>query len=188
MVSVDSENTSLEDKPDEIQDEPDGDLEAVVDETTVLREELEVERQRSAAYEDKFKRALADYMNLERRSALDTQNGINSAIDSLLRDFLDIHDDFIRARDAYHSDGLETVGLDSVIRNVEAMLKRRNIDAIQSVGHIFDPHLHEAMLTKMVPDLDENTITRELRKGYITKGRVVRPALVEISTKEMSDK
>lgn len=149
--------------------------------------ELEAERQRSQKYEDKYKRALADYANLERRTATDIQNGINAETDSLLRDFLEIHDDFVRARDAYRSGGSETAGLDSIIRNVDAMLKRRGVEAIKTVKCAFDPRLHEAMLTKTEPDLEEQTVTRELRKGYITHGRVIRPALVEISTKGDAD-
>lgn len=154
---------------------------------TGLEAELEAERQRSQDYEAKYKRALADYANLERRTATDIQNGINADTDSLLRDFLEIHDDFVRARDAYRSDGSETAGLDSIIRNVDAMLKRRGVKAIETVERTFDPRLHEAMLTKTEPDLEEQTVTRELRKGYITHGRVIRPALVEISTKGGAD-
>ena len=145
--------------------------------------ELAAEMQRSKEYEDKYKRALADYVNLERRTASDIQNGINRKTDPLLRDFLDIYDDFVRARDAYRSGGADTAGLDSIIRNTETMLKRNGVEAIGSTGLPFDPRLHEAMLTREEPDMDEHTIVRELRKGYITQGRVLRPALVEISTK-----
>lgn len=134
-------------------------------------------------YEEKYKRALADYANLERRTALDVRNKINEAIDGMARDFLEIYDEFALAREAYRKAGLETSGLDSVLRNAEAMLKRRDIEAIKSVGRAFDPSLHEALSSKTDPDLDEQTVTKELRKGYMTRGRVIRPALVEISTK-----
>ncbi|MCE2507771.1 MAG: nucleotide exchange factor GrpE [Nitrosopumilaceae archaeon] len=150
---------------------------------TGLEADLEAERRRSQDYEAKYKRALADYANLERRTTTAIQNGINSERDSLLRDFLEIHDDFVRARDAYHSGGSETAGLDSIIRNVDTMLKRWGVETIKAAECTFDPRLHEAMLTKTEPDLEEQTVTRELRKGYITHGRVIRPALVEISTK-----
>ena len=149
--------------------------------------ELEAERRRAQEYEDKYKRALADYVNLERRTSSDIQNGINQKTDPLLRDFLDIYDDFVRARDSYRSGGADTAGLDSIIRNAEAMFKRNGVDAIESEGRPFDPRLHEAMLTREEPDMDEHTVVRELRKGYITHGRVVRPALVEISTKGGAD-
>ena len=145
--------------------------------------QLEAARKSAQDYEDKYKRALADYANLERRTASDIQNGISEKTDALLRDFLDIYDDFVRARDSYRSGGADTAGLDSIIRNTEAMLKRSGVEAIESVNRPFDPRRHEAMLTREEPDMDEHTVIRELRKGYIVQDRVLRPALVEISTK-----
>ncbi|MDB4850264.1 nucleotide exchange factor GrpE [Nitrosopumilus sp.] len=38
------------------------------------------------------------------------------------------------------------------------------------------------------PTLDDNTITKEIRKGYISHERIIRPTLVEISKKEDNDK
>ena len=145
---------------------------------------LEAEKLKSEEYEAKYKRALADYMNLERRTASDVQAGINQAADGMMRDFLDIYDDFVRARDAYRAGGTETPGLDSVLKNTDAMLRKHGITPIASLGRTFDPLLHEAMATKSDPDLEDQTITQELRKGYIAHDkRVIRTALVEISTK-----
>lgn len=145
---------------------------------------LEAEKLRSQEYEAKYKRALADYQNLERRTATDVQAGINRAVDGMLRDFLNIYDDFVRARDAYRAYGSETPGLDSVLKNTDAMLRKHGITPIESLGHTFDPLLHEAMATKSDPALEDQTITQELRKGYIAHDkRVIRTALVEISTK-----
>lgn len=141
------------------------------------------EKPEETDYEEKYKRALADYVNLERRAATDIQNGIDRAIDGMMREFLDIHDDFVRARDAYRDGGAETAGLDSVIKNVEALFHRHQVVPIKAAGSMFDPRLHEAMATKDDPELEEQTITKELRKGYITNNRVLRPALVEVSTK-----
>lgn len=145
---------------------------------------LEAEKLKSQEYEAKYKRALADYMNLERRTAADIQTGINQAVDGMMRGFLDIYDDFVRARDAYRADGSETPGLDSILKNTDAMLRKHGIAPIESLGHTFDPLLHEAMATKSDPNLEDQTITQELRKGYIARDkRVIRTALVEISTK-----
>ena len=147
---------------------------------------LETEKLKSQEYEAKYKRALADYQNLERRTAADVQAGINQAVDGMVRDFLNIYDDFIRARDAYRVDGSETPGLDSVLKNIDAMLRKHGIIPIESLGQMFDPRLHEAMATKSDPNLEDQTIIQELRKGYIAHDkRVIRTALVEISTKSV---
>ncbi|MCA9820183.1 MAG: nucleotide exchange factor GrpE, partial [Nitrosarchaeum sp.] len=55
--------------------------------------------------------------------------------------------------------------------------------AIEALGEIFDPNYHEAISITADSDLDENTITKEIRKGYISQNRVIRPTLVEISKK-----
>ena len=147
------------------------------------QELLEAETARSREFEGRFRRALADYTNLERRAAQSIQDGIDRQTDAIFRDFLDLYDDFGRARQAYREQGTDTTGLDSVFKNAEALLNRHGISPIQSVGKAFDPQRHEAMATVVNPDLEEHTVTRELRKGYITSNRIIRPALVEISTR-----
>ena len=66
---------------------------------------------------------------------------------------------------------------------MNSLLKKYTIIAIDALGEIFDPNFHEAISIITDPDLDENTITKEIRKGYISHERVIRPTLVEISKK-----
>lgn len=139
--------------------------------------------QETDRWREQYKRALADYKNLERRTARDIQDGINQATDKIMRGFLDIYDDFVRARDAYAATDIKTEGLDSVIKNADVLLKKIGVVAVEPLGDTFDPHNQEAIQSKVEPDLDEQTVTAVLRKGYIVNDRVLRPALVEISTK-----
>ena len=144
--------------------------------------------QKANRWEEQYKRVLADYRNLERRSAKDIQDGINQATDKIMRGFLDIYDDFVRARDAYAASDIKTEGLDSIIKNSDVLLRKAGVVTVEPVGDIFDPHNQEAIQTKVDPDLDEQTVTAVLRKGYIINDRVLRPALVEISTKNSGEK
>ena len=66
---------------------------------------------------------------------------------------------------------------------MDSLLKKYNIISIDALGEIFDPNFHEAISIISDPDLDDNTITKEIRKGYISHERVIRPTLVEISKK-----
>ena len=59
---------------------------------------------------------------------------------------------------------------------------------IEALGEIFDPNFHEAISIISDPTLDDNTITKEIRKGYISHERIISPTLVEISKKEDNDK
>ena len=134
--------------------------------------------------EEKLKRSLADFANLQKKTATDIENGVNNRIDRCFLDFLQIYDDFLRAKDAYASGGVDTGGLDSILKNMESFLTKYGVTVIDALGELFDPNLHEAISIITDPELDDNTITREIRKGYISHNRVIRPALVEISKKD----
>ena len=151
------------------------------------RDELEAlaleQNSRLEGCEEKLKRSLADFANLQKKTESDIQRGVHNQTDKLFLDFLQIYDDFLRARAAFASGGTDTGGLDSILKNMDSFLARYGITEIDALGEIFDPNLHEAISIVPDPDLDDDTITKEIRKGYISHKRVIRPALVEISKK-----
>ena len=149
-----------------------------------LTKQLELEKQRSSQYEEKLKLALADFQNQSRKTQSDIENGINSKINEFALDFLQIYDDFLRAKKVFSESEINSDGLDSILKNMGSLLQKYHIKPIDALGEIFDPNYHEAISMVTDPNLDENTITKELRKGYLSHERVIRPTLVEISKKE----
>ena len=133
--------------------------------------------------EDKLKRSLADYMNLERKTKSDIQNGIAEKLDKFILQFLTIYDDLIRAKEILKKENSDAQGLDGVLKNIDSLLEEYGVTPINALGEIFDPNLHEAITITNDNSLDDNTITKELRKGYISHNRTLRPTLVEISKK-----
>lgn len=160
-------------------------VDGVPEEATTNSEppEPETEESKCIEFEEKYKRALADYINLERRTEATIRDGINQKVDAIMRDFLSICDDFERARDAYKAQNIDTEGLDSVLKNTTTMLTKNSITPMNAVGAILDTNLHEPMRMVENSDYEENTVINELRKGYIINDRVLRTALVEVSTK-----
>jgi molecular chaperone GrpE len=144
---------------------------------------LYLEKEKSSEYEEKLKLALADFQNLNRKTQTDIQNGINTKINEFALDFLKIYDDFVRAKGVFSESKINSEGLDSILKNMDSLLKKYDIIPINALGEIFDPNFHEAISIITDPDLDDNTITKEIRKGYISHERVIRPTLVEISKK-----
>ncbi|MFB5624118.1 MAG: nucleotide exchange factor GrpE [Nitrosopumilus sp.] len=144
---------------------------------------LSLEKQKSSEYEEKLKLVLADFQNLSRKTQTDIENGVNSKIDEFILDFLKIYDDFVRAKQVFSESKINSEGLDSILKNMDSLLKKYHIKSIDALGEIFDPNFHEAISIITDPDLDDNTITKEIRKGYISHERVIRPTLVEISKK-----
>ena len=145
--------------------------------------ETEQLRRSLTSCEDKLKRSLADYINLERKTKIDIENGINLKLDKFLLEFLTIYDDLVRAKEILKKENPNAQGLDGILKNIDSLLEEYGVTPINAIGEIFDPNLHEAIA--VVPDdsLDDNTITKELRKGYISHNRTLRPTLVEISKK-----
>ena len=149
---------------------------------------LELEKQKTLQFEEKLKHVLADFQNLSRKTQSDIENGVNSKINEFILDFLKIYDDFIRAKEVISESKINADGLNSILKNMESLMEKYNVKPIDALGEIFDPNFHEAISIISDPSLDDNTITKEIRKGYISHEKILRPTLVEISKKENNDK
>jgi len=149
---------------------------------------LELEKQKTLQFEEKLKHVLADFQNLSRKTQNDIETGVNSKINEFILDFLKIYDDFIRAKEVIAESKINADGLNSILKNMESLMEKYNVKPIDALGEIFDPNFHEAISIISDPSLDDNTITKEIRKGYISHEKILRPTLVEISKKENDDK
>ena len=147
-----------------------------------LQKLLEEQIQKTLAYEDKLKHALADFQNMSRKTQTDIENGVNAKVDELFIEFLKVYDDLERAKLALPSRDVDA-GLDSILKNMDSLLTKYDVKPIDALGEIFDPNVHEAISVINDPNLDDDTITKEIRKGYISRNKVIRPTLVEISKK-----
>ena len=159
-------------------------------ETTTEEETIEKETEvvsdnedESSPCEDKLQRALADYQNLERRSQNEISQKVRLQTNQLMLNFIGIYEDFLRAKSALTSDGINTEGLEAVIKNMDALLSENNIKVIDAIGEIFDPRLHEAVSIIEDDSFDDGTITQEIAKGYISREEVIRPSKVIVSKK-----
>ena len=185
-VNIISENQS-ETNPDEIISE---DSETNSKENTSFQTNdeliklLDIEKQNVIETDEKLKHVLADFQNLNKKTQSDIQNGVNSKVDEFILDFLKIYDDFIRAKEVFSENKINTDGLDSILKNMDSLLKKYQVSPIDALGEIFDPNSHEAISVIIDSNLDDNTITKEIRKGYISQNRIIRPTLVEISKKD----
>ena len=149
-----------------------------------LSQQLDLEKQKSSEYEEKLKLVLADFQNQSRKIRTDIEHGVNTKINEFALDFLKIYDDFVRAKEVFSESKINSDGLDSILKNMNSLLQKYNIVPIEALGEIFNPNFHEAISIINDPDLDDNTITKEIRKGYISHERVIRPTLVEITKKD----
>jgi len=137
-----------------------------------LTSSLEKEKEKSL-------RLQADYQNLEKQ----TIDRIKNANVKLIFDFLTVHEDFIRTKDAYEKEGGNVDNLNGIIKNMESILGNYDVKPIETEGRKFDPKLHEVVEEIEDNDHEEGTIVKEIAKGYIIRNEVLKYSKVCISKK-----
>lgn len=170
---------------DNIDDDTTDDSPALAVSFDELQKLVEKEKQNTQDCQDKLKHAMADFQNMSRKTQSDIENGINAKLGEFMIEFLKIHDDFERAKQVLLEQNIDE-GLDSIVKNINSLLAKYDVKPIDALGEIFDPNLHEAINIVCDPSLDDDTITKEIRKGYISHNKVIRPTLVEISKKKVN--
>ena len=153
----------------------------------VLKELLEKEKQSTNEYVEKWKRALADYQNLNKRSDLDITNKVTNEINKIMLNFLIVYEDLIRAKNVLVDEQKDTEGLAAIIKNMDSIFNEYNIKAIDTIGQTFNPNLHEAVSIVEDENLDDDTIKEEIAKGYISGNNVIKPSKVIVSKKSIKN-
>lgn len=154
------------------------------DELDMLKEELEKEKERAEEYDKKYKRLLADYDNYRKQLDKEAEIRVRREVEKFLLKLLALRDDYVRAIEIVKkSNSTKTIinGLEGVLKNLDSILREEGIAEINALGTSFDPNFHEAVSFVDNVELPENTITTEIRKGYMLSNRVIRPTLVEVS-------
>ncbi len=184
--SKNSDPTQEESENKTVQEEKGTENESTESIISELEQKLSLEEQKLVVCQEKLKHALADFQNLERKIKLDIENGVNLKIDKFMLGFLSIYDDFILAKKILNDEKIDVSGLESIVKNMNALLSEYGITQINAIGEIFNPNFHEAVSVVEDSSLDEDTITKEIRKGYISHNRIIRPTIVEISKKKQN--
>lgn len=128
--------------------------------------------------EEKWKRALADYQNLEKRTREEKGKLIKSATEEILVKLLPVLDNLEKA-----AQYLKDEGLDLAMRQFWRVLTNEGLAKIITVGEIFNPQEMEAV--DLVLGKEENKVRHEFRSGYKLNGRVVRVAQVQVEKKKI---
>ncbi len=176
----------LADKPAqtrELDDETASGHEAQISE---LEETLNAEKARA---DDLFKRLQylqADFENYRKRMEKEMGEAKRFGNERLLVDLLVVNDEMelalMKAEEA-EQDPVLVEGVGMVLKRLQSILSKEGVERIPGVGSKFTPDFHEAAL-RVASDEEEGTIVEEIRPGYMLKGRVLRPSIVNVAGKE----
>jgi molecular chaperone GrpE len=147
--------------------------------------EAEDPAESDAAVRQRLVRLRADYDNLRRRSEREREEFELHANGELVGRLLPVMDNLERALAANASsdpkDPLRE-GLVMIHRQLSEQLSQAGLRPIDAVGRPFDPNLHDAFATESSSDHPANTVLEEMQRGYLFQDKVLRPALVKVST------
>jgi molecular chaperone GrpE len=138
-----------------------------------------------AEAEDRRLRTMAEFDNYRKRTAQQFDQMVRSANEKLLLEMLEIVDNFERA--LQHSDEAGNgealrKGTELIYNQMQAILRRYEVEAIEAIGQPFDPNLHDAMMQTTSEIYAEGLVALEIGKGYRIGDRVLRHAKVAVST------
>ena len=151
-----------------------------------LEEEIQRLTTENKTLQEKVKLAQAELINYRKRKDEETANTMKFANQDLIMDLLNVVDNLERT--IANTNVSEEVkkyqdGVRMIYDNLMSTLKSFGVEEINRVGQVFDPRLEQALLTECVEDKEDDVVLEVLLKGYMLKGRVIRPASVKINQK-----
>jgi len=129
-------------------------------------------------------RALADAENLKKRLIREKEEFCKFANEQVLEDLLPVLDNLDLA--LQHGQGNEAckdfvAGVDMTRKIFLDTLSRHGLVPVGEVGEDFDPAVHEAVGQQEHPEFEKGKVCEMMKRGYVLKGRLLRPAMVVVS-------
>ena len=156
------------------------------DDTEVsLDDELGQLQEDLLAARDAALRAQADAQNVKRRAEQDVEKARKFALERFAGELLPVVDNLERALEAASGDdeAIKPIaeGVELTLKSFIDVLGKNKVDVLDPQGEPFDPNLHQAITMVENKEVEPNTVTAVMQKGYSLNGRLIRPAMVMVS-------
>jgi molecular chaperone GrpE len=137
-----------------------------------------------AAEADRRLRALAETENLKKRLIKEKEEFQKYAAESLISELLPVLDHLDLA--LAHGRGNEAckdfmVGVDMTRKAFVDILARHGVTEFGAAGEPFNPESHEALGVATVAGLADDDVAQVVQRGYMLRGRLLRPAKVMVN-------
>ncbi len=156
------------------------------DELASLMAEIEAKTSEAMENYDRFLRATADLDNYKKRVEREKAELVNFSNEALITELLPVLDNLQRALEHSNAGHKNVESLREGVRltteQMLAALRKSGVEEIKAEGERFDPALHHAISHDEAGDGPE-VVVKELQKGYLFKGRLLRPSMVAVAKK-----
>jgi molecular chaperone GrpE len=163
---------------------------SAADESLSVEEKLAKAEEELEACKDKVLRLAAELENFKKRTQREKEEHIKYALETFAKELLPFLDNLERAIEAAReSKDIDKLleGLDLTLSGYFKTLEKFGLKVFAAEGKRFDPNYHEALTTEVNHNVEENTVVKELLKGYTLHERVLRPAMVVVSKKDSQE-
>ena len=143
------------------------------DKVTKQIKELE---ERNAELENNWKRALADYRNLQKRTEEERGSFLEYANSNLIRQLLPVMDNL-----EIMQKHLKDQGIEMILKDFKITLEIEGVTEIEALNKDFDPLTMEAIEMVSGP---KNKVVEVLSNGYLFKNKLIKPVRVKVGTGE----
>lgn len=158
---------------------------SVLDETSTSSE-----LQKALEQADKFKNEYlylrAEFENYKRNAIKERSDLVKYGTERLIRDFLEIMDNFDRALQMTvtpENFQMFSQGVHMTAKELHNMLSKHGVAEQKSEGVAFDPNIHEALSSEVSNEVQPGHILRTFKKAYKLHDKLVRPAQVVVAKK-----
>ena len=150
-----------------------------------LEQALEEARQKAEDAEQERLRAVAELENVRKRARRDVENAHKYGVEKFAGELLSVKDSLEMGIDAARGENpsVEQLieGKETTLRQLEKVLEHFGIGELDPAGEPFNPEFHEAMTTQPSDQAEPDTVLQVIQKGYLLKGRLLRPARVIVA-------
>ncbi len=148
-------------------------------------DELEKLKAELSAKDERLLRLSADFDNFRKRTAREKTELAAVIEQAFLKDLLPLLDNLSRATEAAENAGqsdVETLrkGIEMIKQETVAVMGKHGLEPIETSEKMFDPNFHQAVGTVTDETKADGTIAAEFQRGYIARGRVIRPSMVQV--------
>jgi len=137
-----------------------------------------------AAKNDRLLRLQADFDNFRKRTAKEKLELAATIEQAFLKDLLPLLDNLSRASAAAENDNSDAENLRKGIKMIRmetiAAMGKHGLEPIETAGKMFDPNFHQAVGTVKDEAKEDGMIAAELQSGYMARGKVIRPSMVQV--------
>lgn len=187
-----SKKHSKKDTADTDKDLKKDDTSKPVDPLKEMEEKVETLEKEAAENHDRLLRMAAEFDNYKKRATREMNDFRKFANENFAKALLPVVDSMDLAIESSSNDkdvnNSMVEGVNMTLKEILKIFEQFGVKRFESIGNTFDPNLHQAVMQEETDKFPENTVSKELQKGFMIHDRLLRPAMVVVSKKPEKQK